>query len=153
MAEGRGSNPPLAQILINNRIMIIPTYYTAYISGKVTGLPDLNKPKFAAATDLLRSLGYGVVVNPHAVCSTLPKDSDWREFMKRCLKHLPGADVIFLLDDWHKSKGAVIEVLMALLLGIEIKAIETMQVVPKRKLWLLIIKFHLLNPLCYVNKN
>lgn len=132
---------------------MILTYHTAYISGKVTGLPDLNKPKFAAATELLRSLGYGVVINPHVVCATLPKDSDWREYMKRCLKQLPGADLIVLLDDWHKSKGAVIEVLIALLLGIEIRDIETREIVPKRKLWLLIIKFHLLNPLCYVYTN
>lgn len=133
--------------------MNVAIYYTAYISGKVTGLSDLNKPKFAAAADLLRSFGYGVVINPHVVCSTLPKDSDWREFMKRCLKHLPGADVVFLLDDWHNSKGAIIEVLIALLLGIEIRSLHNVEVVPKRKLWLLIIKFHLLNPRCYVNKN
>lgn len=128
-------------------------YYTAYISGKITGLPDLNKPKFSAATDLLHQIGYGVVINPHVICATLSSKSTWTDYMKRCLKILPGSDVVVLLDDWHKSKGAIVEVKMAMLLGIKIISIDTMRPINKYKLLFLIIRFHILNPLAYVNKN
>lgn len=99
---------------------------TAYISGKITGAEKKNKPKFQAAEKLLRKLGYKTI-NPHSLCSDIHPDAHWTTFMKRCLSALPSADVVVVLDDWHLSKGAQIEVEMAGNLGMTVLEIETMQ--------------------------
>ena len=98
----------------------------AYISGKVTGIKDLNKNKFAAAERLLIKLGYKVV-NPHKLCSDIHPEAHWSTFMKRCIAALPGVDEVIVLDDWIESKGAQMEVELAANLNIPVLEIETME--------------------------
>ncbi len=105
-------------------ISIAITAKTAYISGKITGLTDLNKPKFEAAEALLRSYGYKVI-NPHTICNDIHPGAEWNVFMKRCIKHLPDADIVFLLDDWQASDGSVIESVTAHQLGIQVVFLES----------------------------
>lgn len=105
-------------------ISIAITAKTAYISGKITGLTDLNKPKFEAAEALLRSYGYKVI-NPHTICNDIHPGAEWNVFMKRCIKHLPDADIVFLLDDWQESDGSVIESVTAHQLGIQVVFLES----------------------------
>lgn len=100
------------------------TFKTAYISGKISGLPDMNKPKFAAAEALLLSYGYKVI-NPHTICNDIHPGAEWNVFMKRCIKHLPDADIVFLLDDWQASEGSVIESVTAHQLGIQVVFLES----------------------------
>lgn len=88
-----------------------------YISGAISGMPDLNRKKFAGATKKLRDLGY-LVVNPHEVCEGLPSD-EWRTCMKRCIVAMMDCQVVILLDDWQQSPGATIEFQLAWNLGIE----------------------------------
>ncbi len=101
-------------------------FKTAYISGKITGLPDLNVPKFEAAEKLLRSYGYKVI-NPHTICNDIPKHAEWHEYMKRCVHHLPLADVVFLLPDWQDSTGARLESVIAHQLGMAVYEIESFE--------------------------
>jgi hypothetical protein len=82
-----------------------------YVSGKISGLPDLNKPKFEAATRELRSRGF-IVRNPHEICDGLPEDQ-WSECMKRCIAVMMECSIILFLDDWYDSKGATIEYKLA----------------------------------------
>lgn len=96
---------------------------TAYLSGKITNAPELNKPKFAAAETLLRVHGFKVI-NPHTICDDIPKGSMWEAYMKRCVEHLPKADVVFLLDDWKDSTGARLESVIAHQLGIKVYELE-----------------------------
>ena len=95
----------------------------AYISGQITGLANLNKPKFTAAEMLLRKHGYNVI-NPHTICNDLPKTAPWETFMRRCIEHLPKADVLFQLDDWEKSQGAILESVIAQNLSIRVYELE-----------------------------
>lgn len=44
--------------------------------------------------------------------------------MRECLKALCGCDVIYVLDDWTDSKGALTEVLVAKILGLEMRQVE-----------------------------
>lgn len=95
----------------------------AYISGKITNTPNLNRFKFAAAEALLLKIGY-TPVNPHR----LPADHDkaWSSYMKECIIALMKCDCVFVLDDWKVSKGAIREVFIASFLGLTIFDLETL---------------------------
>lgn len=86
-----------------------------YLSGPMTGLPDMNYPAFNAAEARLTALGYDVI-NP-----ARPGDSawGWTEFMRRALVDLSQADGIHVLPGWRNSKGASVEVFIADALGLE----------------------------------
>lgn len=97
---------------------------TIYISGKITGAPNQNKHKFAAAEDHLKKFA-NVVLNPH----TLPANHNrtWVSYMKVCITALCRADKVVVLDDWKNSRGAIREVLIAKWLNIPVVAIEDMK--------------------------
>lgn len=100
-----------------------------YLSGKITGLPDLNKPKFRAAQMLLvkelKDLEHKhiYVFNPH----DLPDDHDksWGSYMRECIKTLSVCERTYVLDDWKKSKGALTEVLISKILNMPVIEVET----------------------------
>ena len=119
--------------MTNKRTILI------YLSGKITGLSDLNKPKFEAAEkliiDSLQFKDFFVhVFNPHE----LPDDHDkrWSSYMRECIKALSVSNKVYVLDDWNKSKGALTEVLIAKILGMPIYAVETMEVLSVSYLYL-----------------
>ena len=99
---------------------------TVYISGKITGCPDLNKPKFEHAENELKKI-YKKVINPHKLPDNHNKS--WEAYMKACIIAMCKCDVVFLLDDWQQSKGAIVEVNLACELGIEIKPFENQHVI------------------------
>lgn len=88
-----------------------------YISGPMTGLPDLNFPAFHAETARLRSLGYDVT-NP-AELNPDPSTS-WHECMRNDLRALLDCDILALLDGWQNSAGAHLELHIAHRVGMEI---------------------------------
>ena len=79
---------------------------TIYISGPMTGMPDLNFPAFHAAAKMLRDLGHEVVnpaeLNPD---HTMP----WGECMRKDIAALVTCDTIVLLPGWQQSRGATLE--------------------------------------------
>lgn len=85
-----------------------------YIAGKMTGEPDFNYPAFNAAASRLRALGFDVE-NP-AECE-LPIGSPWQEFMRSGITQLMRCDQIVLLPGWEKSRGATLEYMLAMQLG------------------------------------
>lgn len=88
-----------------------------YISGPMTGLPELNFPAFHAAAKALRALGYEVVnpaeVNPD---STKP----WQQCMRDDIRALCDCDATALMEGWEASKGAHLELHIAHRLGMEV---------------------------------
>jgi len=88
-----------------------------YISGPMTGLPDLNFPAFHAEADRLRAIGFEVV-NP-ADLNQDPK-AGWSECMRADIKALCDCDTLALLDGWQKSAGAHLEMHIAHRIGMEI---------------------------------
>lgn len=89
-----------------------------YISGPITGLPiEQARKNFADAEARLKSAGMEVV-NP----MTLPHDHDksWEAYMKECVVALMSCDAIYPIKDWHKSRGASMEVYLAHALDIQI---------------------------------
>lgn len=77
-----------------------------FISGRVSGL-DYNDVcmKFFEAEKDLTNWGYKVV-NPIKLCKA---HWSWLRCMIVCLWHLTWCDKIYLLDNWHESRGSRME--------------------------------------------
>lgn len=94
-----------------------------YISGPMTGLPELNFPAFHAAAAALRARGFEVVnpadINPDA-------SKSWHECMRADIKALCDCQALALLAGWERSQGAHLELHLAHRLGLEICTVEKM---------------------------
>ena len=93
-----------------------------YIAGPMTGYENFNYDAFNAAAEQLRARGYEVF-NP-AENDKQGEDfqsKDWSWYMRQSLKQIAEVDVVYRLDGWQESKGAVIEIKLALQLGIEVR--------------------------------
>ncbi len=86
-----------------------------YLSGKMTGAPDLNFPLFYREANRLRAMGYEVV-NP-AELNPDP-NTPWHQCMRNDLKALLDCDVIVMLPGWVDSQGAHLELNIAHRVGI-----------------------------------
>lgn len=94
-----------------------------YIAGKVTGEPKHSCAlKFATAQKELEKRGYEVV-NPIEVVGDL--NADWKTAMRKCIAALVECDAICILPDWDESKGARIELELAIKLGLSLLCIPS----------------------------
>lgn len=78
-----------------------------YVSGPMTGLPDLGFGALKAATAKLRAAGLDVICptetqKPVRTDGEEPTHADW---MRASLRRLMDADAIMLLDGWEQSRG------------------------------------------------
>lgn len=100
-----------------------------YISGPMTGRPQLNYPAFFTAESQLRDMGYEVS-NP----AQYPDNGEtWAECLRRDLKDLLECDGVAALPGWQKSKGARLEVNVARRLGMEVMDVKHWKV--RWELW------------------
>ena len=93
-----------------------------YIAGPMSGLPDYNYPAFLDAEGKLTVAGYHVL-NPARVEEDNPTPGtpqEWGWYMRRCLKMVADADGIALLDGWRNSRGATLERLVGISLGMDV---------------------------------
>ena len=82
-----------------------------YLSGKVTGLNyHYAYRRFLSAEERLTQLGY-TVVNPMKLCH---RKWPWLRCMAVCLWHLLFCTDVFMLDNHKYSRGAKIELWLAL---------------------------------------
>lgn len=92
-----------------------------YVSGPMTGLPDLNFPAFHAAAQALRTQGFEVVnpaeLNPDPTAA-------WDQCMRADIKALCDCDGLALLGGWENSKGAHLELHIAHRIGIKVRTLE-----------------------------
>lgn len=90
------------------------TVRTIYISGPMTGLPEMNFPAFNAKAAELRSQGRDVV-NPaeHDEAPDLP----WHVYLRKDIRLLMDCDTIHMLPGWESSRGARLELHIAKELG------------------------------------
>lgn len=88
-----------------------------YLSGPMSGLPELNFAAFRAEATRLRALGFEVVnpaeLNPDPFAS-------WHACMRADLKALLDCDTIAMLDGWQGSSGAHLEMHVAHRVGLVI---------------------------------
>lgn len=98
-----------------------------YISGKISNVPQGNKPKFELTENYLR-FKYGTnaeILNPHNIAAHEFHDKQWHNYMRVDLRYMLACNQLVVLDDWKKSRGAIIEVLISSLVLIPIYSIDT----------------------------
>lgn len=82
-----------------------------YLSGPMTGLPDHNRPAFAAATEALRAAGH-IVISPAENDLKVQEenpDATWLDYIIADLHLLRDCDAMAQLPGWEQSTGARIE--------------------------------------------
>lgn len=88
-----------------------------YISGAITGLRlDEAKNNFESKELQLIAAGHEPI-NPMKVGLEEGGAHTWEEYMCADMPHLFGADAIFMLENWQRSKGARIERAIMEILG------------------------------------
>lgn len=104
-----------------------------YVAGPMTGIVAYNAPAFSDAATFLRAKGHDVVT-PHERNAIVWMEKKGRVFnpeMDKCdygdpmlnfmvaddLTQVCTADAVALLPGWEQSKGSLVEVHVALLLG------------------------------------
>lgn len=89
-----------------------------YLAGPMSGLPEHNYPAFTAACKTLRQQGYNIV-SPHeeTPCQDHANPLPWTHYLRRDLRTLLDCDAIAMLPGYSGSKGAQLELTVALALG------------------------------------
>lgn len=95
-----------------------------YISGGMSGLPDLNFPAFHAAAKSLRASGY-TVINPAELDAADTAPMTWEDYMRRDIRALMDCTHIAMLPGWEKSRGAKLEKHIAEALGMRVIFLTT----------------------------
>jgi hypothetical protein len=91
-----------------------------YTCGAMSGLPDFNYPAFKAATAAMRAAG--LVVE----CPTeggQVEGWEWVDYMRRGITQLLRCRGVATLEGWENSRGARIEVGVALSLGLPVRPV------------------------------
>lgn len=101
---------------------------TIYLSGPMSGMPDLNREAFERAEARCYELGARFVLNPREFWGHTDRAPEW--YMRRDLHLLtnPGGgdgegvafDALLALPGYRMSRGAMAEVMCAELSGIEV---------------------------------
>jgi len=91
-----------------------------YISGPITGRPQLNVSAFRDAEDKIRALGLKTIV-PHDLMVEMDTTGMvWEDYMRTCIKALMDCSAVVTLPDWEESPGAQLEVHIARKLNIKV---------------------------------
>lgn len=87
-----------------------------YVIGPVTGRENLNRKAFDDAKEKLWDAGYDVVI-PHDV---IPPDAYYGDAMRISIKTMLDCDGVATLPDWDESRGAKLEINVAITCGMQI---------------------------------
>jgi hypothetical protein len=89
-----------------------------YISGPMTGRPNLNYEAFHAAAASLRAAGHGVF-NP-AETDGGDMTRPYAYYMRKDIAALLDCTGVLVLDAWQESRGACLEVAVARAIGLPV---------------------------------
>jgi len=91
--------------------------YDIYVSGGMTGLPDMNRANFHRITSRLRRAGLSVF-NPAEIKGG--EHWEWSDFMREAIRGQMQCHAIFMLFGHERSKGATVELNLARQLGMPV---------------------------------
>lgn len=85
----------------------------------MTGIPNLNFPKFDKIKRRLERHGFDVI-SPADLDRSRDSSMSYENRMRDDLKHLidPSMEFIFMMDGWQRSKGALTEYVVAKAIGL-----------------------------------
>lgn len=103
-----------------------------YVAGPMSNIELYNYPAFEAAAGKLRAAGFEVL-SPHEM--TFPcgcgggvhscgVDHSWSDYMREALGLLLRAHGVAALEDWDRSRGARLEVMVARRLGMHVDLVD-----------------------------
>jgi regulator of RNase E activity RraB len=126
--RAHGAEAPLyseAEAFVLSLLPDARTSTRLYLVGPMSGIAQLNFPKFHAEAARLRSLGFDVVnpaelnnEDPNAVfINDAAQIAHWQKCMRVDIGQLVQCDSVALLDGWTSSKGARLEQHVAFELG------------------------------------
>lgn len=92
-----------------------------YLSGPMTGRPDLNLPAFTTAAAQLRAAGFEVV-NPAEL--VLDPGTPYGQCMRIDIAALVTCQALAQLPDWSESRGAGVEFAVARAIGMRIGSVD-----------------------------
>jgi hypothetical protein len=95
-----------------------------FLSGPMSGIENFNYPAFNAAAAKLRAQGHSVL-NPAE--NPVPSCGTWAGYMRLSIAQLMRCEIVAVLDGWQDSSGAVVEVELAMKLGIPVRDVMTME--------------------------
>lgn len=90
---------------------------TAYVAGPMTGIENYNFNNFNRVASELRAQGL-TVLNP--ADAGVVEDATWEDYMAYCLTQIGQCGVMYMLKGWEMSRGACLEQLIAMRLGMKI---------------------------------
>jgi hypothetical protein len=100
-------------------LMTIPSEVSnIFLSGPMTGVPEWNHPLFNRVAIELRLAGFAVC-NP-AEFYEGDTTRDRAEYMRESMTGLLKSDMVVALPGWQQSKGAVVELAVALQLDLPV---------------------------------
>jgi len=88
-----------------------------YISGKITGIEEQAPSIFNIAERTLQEEGHETV-NPMTLNHN--HDKSWKSYMKEDVKAMMDCDAIYMISNWKESKGAKIELEIAILMELDV---------------------------------
>jgi hypothetical protein len=93
-----------------------------FLSGKMTGLPDLGYAAFNDAASQLRARGFHVESPAE---NTAPQCGTWRGWMRKSIAQMLTCDAVVLLPNWcDNSDGARTEYTLAVNLRMPVWPLE-----------------------------
>ena len=92
-----------------------------YVIGPVTGVAEGNRPAFEAARELLWDEGWEVEL-PH---DTIAPDAEWGAAMRQSITRMLANDAVAALPGWRRSRGAALELSLAVAMGMPVIDLET----------------------------
>lgn len=107
-----------------------------YLSGAMTGIENLNFPAFHEAADRLRAQGHEVISPAESFDGdiTLARET----YLRWDIEQVLAVEAVAVLPGWQHSKGARLEVAVAVAIGIPVLWATDMSPVPDA----------LLHPIC-----
>ena len=94
---------------------------SAYLAGPMSGYPEFNFPAFRDAARELVDMGLRNLY--HTASGVPPREAvakPWEEYLRNALRLMLTCDAVVALPGWRESKGARLEVYVALELGMPV---------------------------------
>lgn len=111
-----------------------------YLAGKMSGIEQHNYPAFWDAAQRLREMGHEVVspaeLHPEALRMPMDEAIENRpSYLRADIAAMMECDVVAVMDTWFCSPGAILEVHVALELGMPVFDADTMKPMDAECLW------------------